>query len=170
MYFLFKFIDYALGRYLSLKRLFPPLEMYWRAFGEVCPLVKTTTDLNLFYCGYKFFITGLLLFCRVILHVAPQVFGWFPVWAVSGPVKYFHLVCPKIFRNHFRSVTWCSITHSSFIHRHVYIQLFLKQLNILQAIHGGACGKKIQPSYTTFGYIAPQNICFGGLYWWCTSH
>ena len=77
---------------------------------------------------------------------------------VSRPVKNFHLAFPKIFQNHFRPMTSCSIVHEyrSVMHHHMYIQFFLKQLSIFQAIYCGVWGKKIQPSSPMFGH-GPSN-------------
>ena len=47
---------------------------------------------------------------------------------------------------------------------HVYVQIFLKQLNIFQAIHCGAWGKKIQPSNPMFAHGPPNHLAWEVFY------
>ena len=100
----------------------------------------------------------MVVFCHFILCVTPQVFDGVQVWAVSRPVKNFHLAFSKIFPNHFQAMRWCSIVHEyrGVMHHHVYIQLFLNQYNIFQAIYCAALGKKVQPSSIMFA-CQPSN-------------
>ena len=52
-------------------------------------------------------------------------------------------------------------------HRYVYIQLFLKQLKIFQAIYCGAWAKKIQPSTPRFARGPPNHLAWVVFY--CTD-
>ena len=72
---------------------------------------------------------------------------------------------------HLKFLTFMALLHKKVrdpMHHYVYINLFLKQLNIFQAIDCGAWGKKVQPSSLMFAHGFPHHLA--GEMFYCTDH